>query len=108
VCLVEGPLDWLALRHWGLPCLALCGTRLHPDMFELLGRWSRLYLILDSDTAGREATDQLINAFGPRAIPVKLPPGVKDPADLASLADGEALFQAALAAAIDRHQADGR
>ncbi len=38
----------------------------------------------------------------------RLPPGVKDPADLASLADGEALFQAALAAAIDRHQADGR
>src|SRR5262249_17336791 len=26
VCLVEGPLDLLALRHWGVPGVALCGT----------------------------------------------------------------------------------
>jgi hypothetical protein len=30
VCLVEGPLDLLALRKWGVPGLALCGTRPHP------------------------------------------------------------------------------
>src|SRR5205823_843260 len=26
VCLVEGPLDLLTLRKWGVPAMALCGT----------------------------------------------------------------------------------
>lgn len=108
VCLVEGPLDWLALRQWGLPCLALCGTRLHPDTLELLGRWSHLYVILDDDTAGHEATSLLIGAFGQRVIPVTLPNGIKDPADLAPRQDGEALFRMALIDAIDRFQAATR
>jgi len=108
VSVVEGPLDWLVLLQWGLPGLTLCGTRLHHDTLQLLGRWSRLYLVLDNDTAGREATDQLIEAYGHRVIPVKLPPGVKDPADLASLADGEAMFRAALGDAIERDEAANR
>ncbi len=107
-CVVEGPLDGLALRQWGVPGLTLCGTRLHPDTLKLLNRWNHLYLILDNDTAGRDATEQLVMAFGDRAIPVKLPSGANDPADLAPLADGEAMFRAALREAIDRRQADSR
>lgn len=72
-CVVEGPLDWIALRQWGLPVLALCGTRIHPDMLSQLGRWSRLYLMLDNDTAGSAAAEVLQDAFGQRAIPISLP-----------------------------------
>jgi DNA primase len=108
VCVVEGPLDGLALRHWGVPGLTLCGTRLHPETLELLNRWNRLYLMLDNDTAGHDATEQLVMAFGDRAIPVKLPSCANDPADLAPLADGEALFRAALRDAIDHRQAASR
>lgn len=108
VCVVEGPLDGLALRQWGLPTLTLCGTRLHPETLNLLKRWNHLYLILDDDTAGRDATEQLIQAFGDRVIPVKLPAGVNDPADLAPLADGEARFRTALRDTIDRRQAVSR
>jgi len=35
---------------------------------------------------------RLIEAFGSRVVPVQLPPGVKDPADLASLPHGSELF----------------
>ena len=108
VCVVEGPLDGLVLRQWGVPGLTLCGTRLHPDTLKLLNRWNCLYLILDNDKAGRDATEQLVMAFGDRAIPVKFPSGANDPADLAPLADGEALFRAALREAIDRRQAASR
>jgi len=104
VCVVEGPLDWLALRQFGLPGLALCGTRLHPDTLELLGGWSRLYVVLDDDVAGHEATDQLISAFRERVIPVKLPAGVGDPADLASRPDGDSLFRHAIRDAIDGYR----
>jgi DNA primase len=104
VAVVEGPLDLLAMRQWGVPGLALCGTRIHPETLSLLSRWNRLYLILDGDEAGREATEQLTDSLGQRAIPVQLPVGVKDPADLAHRPDGEALFRAAILNAVSRPQ----
>ncbi len=102
VCVVEGPLDLLALRQWGLPCLSICGTRLHPETLAELGRWERLYIVLDADDAGEEATLHLIDAFGSRAIRVTLPPGM-DPANLAERPDGEALFRAAIRTAALSH-----
>jgi len=103
VCLVEGPMDLLALRQWGVPGLALCGTGVSPATLDLLGRWERLYAVLDADAAGRAATARLVEALGSRVIPVALPPGIKDPAELAPLPDGHALFRAAIRQAVATH-----
>jgi DNA primase len=104
VCLVEGPTDLLMLRYWGVPALALCGTYLAQAALELLGRWARLYLVLDGDAAGQEATARMMHALGDRAIPVKLPVGIKDPADLASHLDGAELFRLAIRQAVHRYR----
>ena len=68
-CLVEGPADWLALRMWGVPGMALCGTAASPRMLEALKRWHRLYVVMDTDEAGREATLRLCDALGKHAVP---------------------------------------
>ncbi len=103
VCIVEGPLDLLTLQQWGVPGLALCGTGCSPMTRQLLDGWERLYAVLDADAAGHEATTRLIKAFGSRVLPVQLPSGVKDPADLASFVDGSALFQQAIRQVIGCH-----
>jgi DNA primase len=103
VCLVEGPLDVLTLQQWGVPGIALCGTGISPATMQLLGQWERLYALLDADPAGQQATTRLTETFGSRVIPVQLPPGVKDPADLARLVDGSALLQEAICRAIELH-----
>jgi DNA primase len=84
------------LRQWGVPALALCGTGLAPETLALLERWQRLYAVLDNDQAGQEATARLVDALGSRVIPVKLPAGVKDPAELATRHDGAELFARAI------------
>ncbi len=104
VCVVEGPLDLLTLQQWGVPGLALCGTGCSPTTLQLLGQWERLYAVLDADVAGQEATTRLTEAFGSRVVPVQLPPGVNDPADLASLVHGSALLQEASRQAVARHR----
>jgi DNA primase len=104
VCLVEGPADLLALRLWDVPGLALCGTRLTAQTMALLGHWAQLYAVLDADAAGLDATNRLVQTLGPRVIPVTLPSGIKDPADLAPHPDGEALFRAAIRVATDEHR----
>jgi len=96
VILVEGPFDLLAMRKWGAPAMALCGTSVSPARLEELDRWARLYTVLDRDSAGREATRALIQAFGARVLPVELPAGVKDPADLARDPWGDVLVAAAI------------
>lgn len=102
VCLVEGPLDLLALRQWGVAGLALCGTGVSRATLELLGRWERLYTVFDADAAGQAVSARLIQAFGERVIPVTLPAGIKDPAELAPRPDGDALFGAAVRQALAR------
>jgi DNA primase len=99
-CVVEGPTDWLALRMWGVPGMALCGTAAAPRMLQALKRWQRLYVVMDADNAGREATLRLRDALGGNVVPIALPDGVKDPADLASRADGAALFGEAIRTAL--------
>jgi DNA primase len=96
VCIVEGPMDVLALRKWGVPGLALCGTGIGPAMLQEIGRWSRLYVVMDADAAGRDASAKLVEAFGARAVFVTLPLGVKDPADMAVLPNGGTLFARAI------------
>jgi DNA primase len=92
VCLVEGAFDWLTLQQWGVPSLALLGTHVRPATVEALRRFDRVYLTLDSDAAGREATDRIARALGPAALPVLLT-GVKDVAELATRPDGAAHFR---------------
>ncbi len=99
VYLVEGPFDRLALSGWGLPSLALAGTRAPPPTLDLLRRFERVYLTLDNDDAGRAATAVLSEALGTGAISVPLL-GVKDVAELALRRDGRALFRHAVAAAL--------
>ena len=106
-CVVEGPTDWLALRMWGVPGLALCGTGASASTLEALKRWDRLYLVLDDDDAGHQATSRLREALGDRAVPVSLPNGVNDPADLAARADGGLLFAHAIRSALNRTCAVG-
>ena len=99
VTVVEGPLDWLALRAWGVPALALCGSLVRPTAMEGLRRFARVYLALDADEAGDRGTQVLLAALGERARRIGLPPGCKDAAELAPLPDGARLFAAALRAA---------
>lgn len=95
--LVEGVFDWLTLVQWGFPALALVGTRVRPAVLRTLGaRFSRLYVAMDADDAGQKATRALVEGLGPRAVPVRLPAGVKDVAELAMRPDGRAAFAGAL------------
>lgn len=98
VHVVEGVFDWLTLRQWNVPALALLGTHIRPAMVEALRRFEHVFLALDGDTAGREATQRLLDELGPIAMPVTLP-GVKDVAELAARPDGAAYFSRSVTAA---------
>ena len=91
VWLVEGVFDWLTLRSWGMPGLAIVGTHVSSDSLRALARFEHLYLALDNDDAGRAATEKLMQALGERALPMT-PPGVKDVAELAPDPEGRAAF----------------
>jgi len=93
-------MDLMALRKWGVPGLAVCGAAASPATLELLRRWERLYAVLDNDKAGQEGTARMVETLGSRVIPVALPRDVNDPAELAPLPDGEALFCAAIREAV--------
>jgi DNA primase len=96
VCVVEGVFDLLTLRMWGYPVVSLVGTYTRPDLIEQLRTFGRTYLVLDNDDAGLEATLHVIQEIGTAAVPVALPDEVKDVAELATRADGHAVFAAAL------------
>jgi DNA primase len=100
VCLVEGPVDLLALRLWSVPGLALAGCAIRGDMLERLNQFQRVYLALDNDGGGRAGTDRIAGHLGSRAVRIQLPPHVKDVADLVRLPHGESMFRAAVRQAI--------
>jgi len=106
VCVVEGVFDVLAVRQWGYPVVGLLGTNVRPDQLDQLRAFSRAYLVLDTDDAGFEATRALYDAIGPTAVPVALPDDVKDPAELASRSDGQAVFAGALLKAVGKPAPD--
>jgi DNA primase len=99
VTVVEGPLDWLALRTWGVPAVALSGTYVRQDVVLALRRFARVYLALDSDEGGDKGSRVLLTVLGARAVRVRLPQGCNDPAELAPRPDGARVFAAALWAA---------
>jgi DNA primase len=100
VVLVEGVFDFLTLRMWGYPVLALLGTDLRQDLVADLRTLGRVYLVLDNDDAGLEAAWRLQQQIGPTAVAVALPEGIKDVAELAPRPDARALFAGALLEAV--------
>jgi len=96
VIAVEGVFDLLTLRNWGFPAVALVGTDSRPDVLDQLRTFRCVYLVLDQDMAGRNATVKLVEALGPNTVAVELPEGVKDVAELAPCPDGQDLLAAAL------------
>jgi DNA primase len=95
IWLVEGVFDYLTLRSWDVPALALVGTHVRAGTLAALGRFARVYLALDNDPAGRDATRHLIDHLGPRAIPVGVP-DAKDVAELATRPNGRETLLGAL------------
>ncbi|MDG6910191.1 MAG: toprim domain-containing protein [Nitrososphaerota archaeon] len=95
VYLVEGVFDLLTLWSWSLPAVALVGTHVRAAVLDVFARFERIYLVLDNDWAGREASARLEKAIGQRAKVVRLP-GVKDVAELAPRPDGRSIFARAL------------
>jgi DNA primase len=100
VIVVEGVFDLLTLRNWGYPAVALVGTHTRPDVIDQLRTFQRVFLVLDQDDGGLEATLKLVDALGPNAVPVALPPGIKDVAELAPRSDGRGQFAGALLEAV--------
>jgi DNA primase len=101
VCVVEGPVDLLALRMWGVPGVALVGNRLRHENMVQLERFERLYVALDPDAGGQKGTQALVSHFGSRVVPVELP-REDDVAKLATYQDGKEQFAAAIMRAVAR------
>ena len=80
--------------------MALVGTHTRPDILDQLRTFRRVYLVLDQDKAGLEATVKLVDALGPNTVLVALPEGVKDVAELAPRPDWQDLLAAALLEAV--------
>ncbi len=103
VFVAEGIFDYLTLATWGLPAVGLCGTqpgaRLGREIARVLGRFRRVFLVLDDDESGREAGGWLAAALGTRAVTVSLP-NVKDVAELGAQAEGRAAFRHAVRVAL--------
>jgi DNA primase len=99
VILTEGPFDWLTAVQWGLPAAALAGSNVTKATLQALARFRRVFVVMDSDAAGRRATGDLSSALGSRALPIQLPGGVKDLNDLGQLPEGRTLFERCLAEA---------
>jgi DNA primase len=110
VFVTEGIFDYLTLATWGLPAVSLCGTqpgdRLRRGAMRALARFRRVFLVLDTDAAGRETSAALATALGNHAVPVALP-GVKDVAELGAHAGGRAAFHHAARLALARAGAAG-
>jgi DNA primase len=99
VILTEGPFDWLTAVQWDLPAAALAGSNVSKTAIRALARFRRIFIVMDSDAAGRRATDELRSALGSKALSVELPGGVKDVNDLGRLPEGRRLFEQSLAEA---------
>ena len=100
VFLTEGPFDWLVLRQWGYPALALVGTHVRSELLRSLERFAHIALVLDNDQAGQAATLELQQVLSPRADHIALPTGVKDVAELALQRGGQAAFARAVQQAL--------
>jgi len=92
VIVTEGLFDWLTAAAWGLPSVALLGTRCNGGTVGQLARFHRVYIALDADGPGRRASARLASALGARAIVVRLPQGAHDLNELGCGRDGRGAF----------------
>ena len=99
VVVAEGVFDWLALASWGIPSVSALGTQGVERVALALRGCPRVFLAFDRDHAGLEATERLGRLLGRRAVPVALPRGVSDVAELACLPRGRDVFLRLLARA---------
>ena len=78
-----GQIDAILLRQSGYPALGPTGEGTFKIEWGNLLRKRKIYLLLDNDEAGRDATKRLLD-FMPRAIPIEWPTGTEgyDAADL--------------------------
>jgi len=96
VIVAEGVFDWLTLVQFGLPVVALLGTRISKHTVDALRRFTCVYIALDSDDAGRRASAELGSTLGRRARVVELPASVHDVNDLGCSTSGRHAFQRCL------------
>lgn len=97
VFIVEGAFDLLTLVQWGYPAVALLGSHLKSEWKEELAFARRVFILTDSDEAGRAAAHRLADSFRERAIIVPPLPGAKDVNELALRPEGRTLFEELLA-----------
>ena len=105
----EGIFDWLTLREWGLPSVALAGNGNADRLIQQLNRVqaSQVILALDANEKGESLTRKLLGmdaedaeerpATLANASAVRLPDGFEDIGDMATVPDGKLRFMAALA-----------
>ena len=104
----EGVFDWLTLREWGLPSVALAGNGNADRLIRQLNRVraDEVILALDADEKGESLTRRLLgldieDGKEPRAAlanasSIRLPGGCEDIGDLATVPDGKMRFMSAL------------
>ncbi len=92
VFIVEGPFDWLTLTDWGYPSVALLGSHMKSEWADELSFAERLYIVTDSDDAGRQSAQQLATQLGRRAAVVPPLPDAKDVNELAEHVGAAAIF----------------
>lgn len=92
VFIVEGPFDWLTLTDWGYPAVALLGSHMKSEWVDELSFAERLYIVTDSDDAGRHSAQQLAVQLGRRAVVVPPLPDAKDVNELAGHVGAAAIF----------------
>ena len=83
VYIVEGYFDYLSMVRSGIEnCVAICGTAFSKNHFLRLARYSeKMTFILDSDEAGKKASDRIYSKFINKGIKLRflnLPEPFKD------------------------------
>jgi len=104
VIVVEGPFDWLTAREWRLPAVSLNGSHASAEMVDQLGAFREVYVVLDTNVAGRRAATKLAAQLGDRAVTVTLPCSVLDLNELGQAEGGQQTFLHLAAIARARHR----
>ncbi|MCL5952152.1 MAG: CHC2 zinc finger domain-containing protein [Chloroflexi bacterium] len=105
VFIVEGCFDMLTLVQWGYPAVALLGSHLKAEWEQALAFAARIFVVTDSDEAGRVSAKTIAETFGARSIIVPPLPNAKDVNELALQPKGREHFAQLVSQA--RHAREG-